>query len=84
MGYIDTVKEFVIDNFLYGDGDQLTEETSFLGSGIIDSTGILEVVSFLEESFDISIDDDEFIPENLDSLNNIDKFLHKKMNGSPS
>ncbi len=80
MEYLNTVKEFVIENFLYGDGDQLTEETSFLGSGIIDSTGILELVSFLEETYGISIDDEELIPENFDSLKNIDKFLHKKLN----
>ncbi len=80
MEYLNTVKEFVVENFLYGDGDQLTEETSFLGSGIIDSTGILELVSFLEETYGISINDEELIPENFDSLKNIDKFLHKKLN----
>jgi len=81
MEYLNTVKEFVVENFLYGDGDQLTEETSFLGSGIIDSTGILELVSFLEETYGISINDEELIPENFDSLKNIDKFLDNKLRG---
>lgn len=81
MEYLKTVKEFVVEHFLYGDGDQLTEGTSFLGSAIIDSTGILELVSFLEETYGVSIDGEELVPENLDSLINIDRFLQKKLNG---
>ncbi len=80
MSYLDIVREFVIENFLYGDGDHLKEDTSFLKSGIIDSTGILEVVSFLEENFNIKIEDEELVPENLDTIKNIDTFLHKKLN----
>lgn len=80
MSYINKVREFVIENYLFGDSGQIEEDTSFLGSGIIDSTGILELVSFLEETYGISIDDEELIPENFDSLKNIDKFLHKKLN----
>ncbi len=79
MSYLDIVREFVIENFLYGDGDHLKEDTSFLKSGIIDSTGILEVVSFLEENFNIKIEDEELVPENLDTIKNIDTFLHNKL-----
>jgi acyl carrier protein len=82
MSFLSTVREFVIENFLFGDSDGFKEDTSFLQSGIIDSTGILEVVSFLEENYGISIEDEELIPENFDSLNNINNFLKKKMNGS--
>ena len=81
MSYINKVREFVIENYLFGDSGQIEEDTSFLGSGIIDSTGILELVSFLEETYGISIDDEELIPENFDSLKNIDKFLRKKLHG---
>lgn len=72
------VKDFVIENFLFGDSDDLEETTSFLEEGIIDSTGILELVDFIEEEFSISIDDEELIPENLDSIKNVSEFLQKK------
>jgi len=73
------VREFVVENFLYGDTDGLHEDTSFLERGIIDSTGILELVSFLEETYSIIVEDDELIPENLDSLGNISRFLEGKL-----
>lgn len=79
MDYSDAVKKFVIENFLFGDGEDLQENTSFLDEGIIDSTGILELIFFLEETYSIKIEDDELVPENLDSLNNISKFLEKKI-----
>ncbi len=80
MGYVDDLKAFIVENFLFGEGGQLTEDTSFLESGIIDSTGILELVTFLEETYSIQIQDDELVPENLDSLVNVAKFLEKKVN----
>jgi acyl carrier protein len=80
---IDQVREFVVNNFLFGDGDRLTdEEMSFLENGIIDSTGMLEVITFLEETFEIKIEDSELLPENLDSLKNIDQFVEKKLGSS--
>ncbi len=75
------MKEFIIENFLFGDDENLTEDTSFLESGIIDSTGILELVNFLEESFEITIEEEELIPENLNSLKNINQYLRRKING---
>ena len=78
MSHIETVHEFIVENFLFGDGEQLTNEISFLDSGIIDSTGILELITFLEETYSITIEDDELIPENLDSLNNVVKFIGQK------
>ena len=82
MSYLSTVQEYMVENFLFGERERLQEDTSFLESGIIDSTGILELVTFLEESFDIVIEDEELIPENLDSLKNITQFLDKKLNGN--
>ncbi len=73
------IRKFIVENFLFGEGDDLKDDTSFLEEGIIDSTGILELVTFLEETFSISIEDEELIPENLDSLNNIGAFLEGKM-----
>ncbi len=80
MSRINAVKEFIIENFLFGEEEQLKLETDFFDKGIIDSTGVIELVSFLEETFNISVDDDELIPENLSSLKNIDLFLQKKLN----
>jgi len=72
------IKTFIIDNFLFGEGDDLHDEISFLDEGVIDSTGILELVAFIEEEFSICIEDDELIPENLDSINNVTAFLERK------
>lgn len=76
------VREFVVENFLFGDGEELKQETSFMEEGIIDSTGILELVFFLEETFSISVEDDELVPENMDSLRSIAGFIDQKLNGS--
>jgi acyl carrier protein len=74
----DTITNFIIDNFLFGDDEGLADDISFLEEGIIDSTGILELITFLEEEFSIEIEDEEMIPENLDSINNLLVFLNKK------
>lgn len=80
MNYLNTVKDFVLENFLFGDGEHFAEDTSFLESGIVDSTGVLELVTFLENTFDIRIEDDELVPENLDNLKSITQFLELKLN----
>lgn len=72
------IKTFIIENFLFGSDDGLHDDTSFLEEGIMDSTGVLELITFLEEEFDIKIEDEELIPENLDSLNNIVGFMIQK------
>lgn len=72
------VKEFIIENFLFGNEGELTEATSFLDEGIIDSTGVLELVTFIEEKFAIAIDDDELIPENLDTIGRVAAFILRK------
>ncbi len=73
------VRNFVVDTFLFGEEDKLKEDTSFIESGIIDSTGILELVAFLEERFGLRFADEELIPENLDSISNVVRFLQNKM-----
>ncbi len=75
------IRAFIVENFLFGKGEGLADETSFLDGGIIDSTGILELVSFIEEEFNIKVADDELVPENLDSINNVVAYLEKKING---
>ncbi len=74
-----TVRRFVTDNFLLGGSDiGYTDSDSFVGSGIIDSTGIMELVMFVEEAFDIVLDDSELIPENLDSVESVAAFVDRK------
>jgi len=74
-----TVKKFILENILFEDDENaLDYDDSFLEKGIIDSTGVLEVVSFIEEEFNISVDDDELVPENLDSVNKLAKFVNEK------
>ncbi len=77
-----TVRNYILENVLYGAGeDELNDDESFLEKGVIDSTGILEIVSFIEEEFDISVYDEEMIPENLDSVNNLAKYVKGKTSG---
>ncbi|MFC1534171.1 acyl carrier protein [Thermodesulfobacteriota bacterium] len=78
------IKAFIVENFLFGKDEGLNDDSSFLEEGIIDSTGILELVSFMEEEFSISIDDEELIPENLDSINNVVAYLERKISSPQS
>jgi acyl carrier protein len=72
------IMKFITTNFYVADPSTLTEETSLLDSGTVDSTGVLEIISFLEQEFGIQIADDEMIPDNLDSISKIAKFVGKK------
>lgn len=73
------IREFVVENFLYGQGgDQLSDDDSFLGRGLIDSTGVLELVTFLETRFGIRVDDRDLVPANLDSLAKLRDFVARK------
>ncbi len=78
MRMMNTVKNFIVESFLFGDDARLGSDTSFFGEGIIDSTGILELIMFLEETFEIQIEDDELIPDNLDTLSNVAAFVTAK------
>jgi acyl carrier protein len=79
MSYIDEVREFVVENYLYGEDDGLEGDTSFLGTGIVDSTGILELVDFIESKYEVQVEDEDMVPENLDSLNNVASFVERKL-----
>jgi len=73
------IRAFIVENFLFGKDEGLEDETSFLDEGIIDSTGILELVNFMEEEFHVKVEDEELVPENLDSIANVVKYLQKKV-----
>lgn len=77
--YLNPVRRFVVENFLFGDDGRIGNDTSFLDNGIIDSTGVLELVGYLETTFGIHVEDDEIVPDNLNSLNNICRYLERKI-----
>jgi acyl carrier protein len=72
------IRQFVVDNFYISDPAQLADETSLVTSGYVDSTGMLEVISFLESEFGIRISDQETTPENLESIARIAAFVARK------
>lgn len=74
------IRQFVIANFLFGqDADSLRGDDSFLESGVIDSTGVLELVGFLEKQFNVTVADHELVPDNLDSVNKVASFVCRKL-----
>jgi acyl carrier protein len=77
-----TVKKYISETFLFNNAESLLDETSFLESGIIDSTGILELINYLQSQFNLKINDSEMMPENLDSLDNIAQYVTKKLSAS--
>ncbi|HEB55491.1 MAG TPA: acyl carrier protein [Gammaproteobacteria bacterium] len=73
------IRKYVLDNYLFTDDESaLGDDDSFLEKGIIDSTGILEIIYFLEDEFGISMSDEEMTPENLDSVSRIAEFVERK------
>ena len=79
MNYSKELRQFVIANFTFGEDAGLEDDSSFLDTGIIDSTGILELITFLESTYGIRVDASEMVPENLDSINKVNSFLNKKL-----
>ena len=78
MELVEQIKTFVLSNFYVANPATLDNEASLLDAGIIDSTGVLEVVSFLESTFSIKLADDEILPENFDSIGRIARFVARK------
>ena len=77
----DKLRLFILENFLFTDNqDELNNDDSFMDKNIVDSTGILEIIEFLEEECSIKIEDEELIPDNLDSVQKIVSFVERKLN----
>lgn len=76
---ISKIRSFIFENFLFdADESSLGNDDSFLEQGIIDSTGVLELVEWLEETFSLKVQDEELVPENLDSVNKLSAFITQK------
>lgn len=73
------IRNYVLHNLIFGDEPRMPgDQDSFLDKGIIDSTGVLELVAFLQDTFTIQVDDEEIVPENLDSIGNLIRFVQSK------
>jgi acyl carrier protein len=73
------LRKYILETYLFTTDDSaLANDDSFLDKGIIDSTGILELVMYLEEEFGLAVADEELLPENLDSINNLVTFVASK------
>ena len=77
------VLQFILDNFMMGGAKEVPDDASFMERHIIDSTGFLELISFVENTFGIQVLDDEMVPENLDSLNSIERYVLRKRAAAP-
>ena len=74
------LRGFIRDNFLvFSDVKDLGDADSFIDNGVIDSTGVLELLEFIEESFTIKVNDEEIIPDNLDSIDSLTSFIEGKL-----
>ncbi|MCJ8520462.1 acyl carrier protein [Pseudorhizobium tarimense] len=74
-----SIREFVAENFLFRADADISDNQSLLESGVIDSTGVLELIAFLEATYGISIADEEIVPDNLDSIDNMSSYLARKL-----
>ncbi|MGY0611410.1 MULTISPECIES: acyl carrier protein [unclassified Luteimonas] len=82
MDYKATIKPFILNNFLFtDDSGAVADDTSLIRGGIVDSTGILELIEFLESAYDIRVSPEEMVPANFDSIDSISTFLGRKAAG---
>lgn len=78
MDIKEQVRQFIVSNFYVADPAALNDDASLLDAGIVDSTGVLEVINFLESTFGITVEDSEMLPDNLDAVNRIAAFVQNK------
>ena len=82
MSHNDRIRQFVLSTFYVVDAAALSDEQSLLDQGIIDSTGVLEVIGFIESEYGIQVLDEEMVPENLDSISRIAAYVARKKTGA--
>lgn len=74
-----TIRQYILENLLFTEDESVLHDSdSFLDGGIIDSTGVMEIILFIEDTFDIKINDNEMLPVNLDSVDNLEAFILRK------
>ena len=73
------IRDFIAQNLLFSDnGFQYDDDDSFLQEGIVDSVGVMDLVSFVEENFKVAVDDQEIVPNNFDSVNKVAQYVRSK------
>jgi len=77
----DKLKEFIVETFLFGQDWGLKHSDSLLKKGVIDSTGVMELIDFIERTFQVTVEDEEILPENLDSIDRATSYILRKQNG---
>jgi acyl carrier protein len=77
------LRNFIVEHFLFGDGANLEDKASLLDGGVVDSTGVLELVTHLETTYGFKVADDELVPDNLDSIESLTQFVERKLQAKP-
>ena len=75
------LRQFIVESFLFGRHGSFSNEDSLLEKGLIDSTGVLELIAFLKEKYGVSVEEAEMIPDNLDSIQSLSAFIQRKQQG---
>ena len=75
----ETIHQFIVNNFLFGRENGLLDSDSLLDNGVIDSTGLLELITFLQTRFEINVADEDIVPANLDSIDRIANYVQEKL-----
>jgi acyl carrier protein len=83
MTTIERLRGFITENFYVPDPTQLTDDASLLDSGVVDSTGVMEIVTFIEGEFGIKVEDTEVVPDNLDTIGRVAAFVERKRGAAP-
>jgi acyl carrier protein len=78
------IRRFVVDQFLFGEEDSLTDDASLLELGVVDSTGVLELVTHIETTYGFKVADEELVPDNLDSIQSLTEFVQRKSRRAPA
>lgn len=77
----DKLKEFIVETFLFGQDSGLKSSDSLLKKGVIDSTGVIELIDFIESAFQVKVEDEEILPENLGAIDDAASYILRKQNG---
>ncbi|MCZ7547130.1 MAG: acyl carrier protein [Anaerolineae bacterium] len=80
MSVKEQIRQFIVNEFLFGQNGTLEDSASLLDAGILDSMGVLQTLFYLEETFGIQVEDDEVMPDNIDSIDNLANFVARKQN----
>jgi acyl carrier protein len=79
MNIKEQIRQYIAQNFLFSNnGFELGDDVSFLDEGVVDSTGVLELVMFVEDTFGVEVDDEDIVPDNFDSVNNLAVYIASK------